>query len=903
MFTPKQDHVTLSFSVKTKPVTKGTLGEIPDIRDIHVAIFDESGYLMEYNRATYDLTPISHDGHNDYTYTVPLPLCEHKCTLHFIANGPTSIPFGNEASIISNILTHKGGDKEDGYWQTRILENGVIFDEELFKTEHIVQLPATFASDNNLLHIPLVRNFAKLTVRVDPEHCSNFDLDGFVVINEPLSGSIAPYSRDFYVPFLTNFETYTYENLKAAYDGFLPATAALDESIPSIAEFEAQKTAAGAFYYLYERPSSAHKPIHLIMKGDYEDPNGVMHYNRYFKINIIDGDAVSPFYRNMQYDIIITRVSQVGSETPEGAESNINSVDVTSEVLQELPSYQDGDATIFVEYTSMTYVSSGTYQVKFRYVNDGANQNSTVELTLGPGSVITSASITSLDDGSDDDGYGGWGTITYTVTSPGPLIQSQSMKITSGSMSRDIKISLLGPQNLTLSLNPDAVEEVIGAPTTLTIGLPLGLPSSMFPLDLGIESDRLSLSPQPGVQLPVVTGPSIVPAKGGQNSFHFIKTLDRLAYLDLVAAAEESGADRVYIDAALQSNVTESACTIFVDNPFFNVNSIALGNFVPGNFTNLSFEGTNVTTVSGQRKIVMGEDMKVSFRFNMDKSASAPVYLALTNLMLDPAYPGDLAGYTFSGGKNIYYINNGTAVGTHTVHLITTSDSGEVSAELSSYQFFDASLDAGRVKLAFASHGFSAAANYINIGEREVGYYFNYNTSALGETVIVTVKGGTIDTVEDPRFSRTSDSAEGYPRYIFTPTNTTTQNQNFNITTSFGQSVAVTLESNRYDTVSDSKSRRIEIAANKLRFSGTDVNKTTSMSIYLNGDELGTFTKSRTSTQNNNAINIVISDSDNLTSTDQLNFRYTRIWSTYNAYVSAQAVSNISGTLTLNFSN
>lgn len=36
---PLDDHVTLTFGVNRPPVTKGVLGEVPDIQDIHVAVF------------------------------------------------------------------------------------------------------------------------------------------------------------------------------------------------------------------------------------------------------------------------------------------------------------------------------------------------------------------------------------------------------------------------------------------------------------------------------------------------------------------------------------------------------------------------------------------------------------------------------------------------------------------------------------------------------------------------------------------------------------------------------------------------------------------------------------------------------------------------------------------------
>ena len=512
---PLDDHVTLTFGVNRPPVTKGVLGEVPDIQDIHVAVFvtpkdGTSAYLKEYNLATINEDSFEHTEtiggeqvtHTDYSYSVSLPLSEEKCILHFIANGPATIPFGNEATVMSSLITSKGSSKEDGYWQMRVLENGIPYDKDVFNSQKIVQLPANFASENDLDHIPMVRNFAKLTVRVDEELCTNFTLSGFVVIYEPLAGSIAPYNHEDY-SFLSDFETYEYDSLKANYPGYIPASVALDESIPTTETFASQSFASGAFAYIYERPSysKTDKPLHILMKGTYTDENDVVHDNRYYRINILDSSSVATFFRNMQYDIVITGVEQIGSDTPEGAEANLSSIDISSDIIQELLSYQDGDFSIFVEYTSVTYVSAGTYTVKFRYVEDGVNKNNMVTIDKGTGSVVTSATITSLDDGTNVDGLGGWGTVTYVVSAPGPLKQDQIMTITGGTLSRGVKVSLMGPQNMTLELVLIILKNV-GEETTLIIGIPKGLPSSIFPLNLKIESDKLDFSPQVDDYLP-----------------------------------------------------------------------------------------------------------------------------------------------------------------------------------------------------------------------------------------------------------------------------------------------------------------------------------------------------------------------------------------------------------------
>lgn len=913
---PVKDHVTLTFGVKRPPVTKGVLGETHDLQDIHVAVFvmpknGTSAYLQEYNLATINEDSFEHTEiiggeevtHTDYSYSVSLPIVEEKCILHFIGNGPETIPFGNEATVMSALTTSKGSSREDGYWQMRVLENGIPYDKDLFNSQKIVQLPANFASENDLDHIPMVRNFAKLTVRVDEELCTNFTLSGFVVIYEPLAGSIAPYNHEDY-SFLSDFETYEYDSLKANYPGYIPASVALDESIPTTETFDSQSFASGAFAYIYERPSYSipSKPLHILMKGTYTDENDVVHNNRYYRINVLDSNSVATFFRNMQYDIIITGVGQIGSDTPEGAEANLSSIDITSDIIQGLPSYQEGDCSIFVEYTSVTYVSAGTYMVKFRYVEDGINENDLVTVNKGTGSVITSATITEVDDGTNVDGLGGWGTITYVVAEPGPLKQEQIMTVAgSATMNREIKVSLMGPQNMTLALDPPSILKNIGEETKLTIGIPLGLPASMFPLNFKIESDQLSLSPQTDDYLPVITGPSIISSYGGRNTFQYIKTIDRATYNALALAAQEEGEDKVYLEANFKSNIAVSACNIYVANPYFNTNSIYLGNFDPGHFTNLSYSGANVYNY----KVAKGEDKKVNFNFTMDQDATEPVYLTLTNLMLDPDYPYDLSNLVIVDGKSRYEVN-GTSAGAHTVHLITTTESSNVNAELSSHHFIGASLSAERrgVGVDFAGHGFSLTGRE-NVGENSVGYYFNYNTDAIGENVTVSVTGGTIDTAADSRFTQTSDGPDGAKRYIFTPGNSN-QYQSFNISSSYGQSISVWLSAPSYtDTDPVTKLREVRIPANTLRhrrgnttISNSDIFAYTQESLisYSGGSFQNYVLTYRTNNngRNSSMLAVPISDSDGITSTSSLYFAYRYYyWGNYYIYTASAAVSEL----------
>ena len=823
---PGKDSVTLTFGIEGSPVTRGVLGETPDIKDIHVAVFGTSGYLQEYNLATINETSFAHEGHTDYSYSVSLPLYDGACTIHFIANGPATIPFGNEATVMASLRSAKGSDREDAYWQYRVLENGITYDEELFNTEGIISLPPDFAEANDLAHIPLVRNFAKLTVRVAPE-CENFVLTGFTIVNEPMEGSIAPYNT-LNSRYVEDFQTYDFAGLKERYPGYIPPDTELDASVPADnAGFEAEMQEEGQFVYFYERPSSPKKPTHIIMRGDYTDGEGTVHYNRFYKINILDGSDPVTFYRNMQYDIVITSVAQIGSETPADAETNITSVDVNSEIFQDIPYYTENNATIYVEYTSATYVQGGVNTLRFRYVKDNVNRNDLVTLEAPDGEVIEpgSISITSRDDGSNDDNLGGWGTITYTVNEPAATTLNQIFTVRGEELTRDVKIILKGPQTMTLALDPPSIMKQVGDTTRLIIGLPTDMNISMFPFQLFIESDKLSISPRNGAKLPVIDGPSIIESKNGENSFRFVRTLSWYTYMDLVEQAQAAGEERVYIEALIKSNIDISECDIYVANRFFNTASVHLYNYDPGHFEPMSLESDYMVydSYSGEYYLLGGEDRKVTLDFEMDKNATGPVYLTLTGMMLDPDYPDELSDFEVVDGKNVYRYAKSTVAGPKTVHLITTTDMGEVAAEVSSEYFVTSSVSVPRTLLDFGDHGFSTTEERINVGERVLEYYFNYHEILPGEPVIVTVKGGTLAT--DPRVERIDDDSAGNSRYLFTPSDNDTY-QTFNVISSFAQSVSIAkLESASYypttPEAGDVKNRKVVVPVASIKVTGS----------------------------------------------------------------------------------
>ena len=112
---------------------------------------------------------------------------------------------------------------------------------------------------------------------------------------------------------------------------------------------------------------------------------------------------------------------------------------------------------------------------------------------------------------------------------------------------------------------------------TVSVKIPTGLPSSIFPLTFILGSDQHSIySDASQNSLPVRTGANVIPGKSN-ISFAFEKELTREAYDALVADAGES-ATTVEFLCYFKTNKAQSASNIYVYNEYFNLGTTAFTN-------------------------------------------------------------------------------------------------------------------------------------------------------------------------------------------------------------------------------------------------------------------------------------------------------------------------------------
>ena len=197
-----------------------------------------------------------------------------------------------------------------------------------------------------------------------------------------------------------------------------------------------------------------------------------------------------------------------------------------------------------------------------------------------------------LDEPFDDDTKEtyGWRVIRFRTAPPGKTIRSQTMRITGyhdgGRLYRDIVISVQPKQPMSIRWSHPKISAEKYAEQAVLIGIPDGLPRSMFPLDFTIEAEKLSLSPDNSKKnnnLPVVYGPSLsgkLDAAGNPvQAFQFVRTLSWDNYGECATFEDEN--EKLWrVDTCFfKTNCANNASTVWVQNEYFYTNSTEFSNY------------------------------------------------------------------------------------------------------------------------------------------------------------------------------------------------------------------------------------------------------------------------------------------------------------------------------------
>lgn len=719
--------VEVTFNVTSgQPGTKA-LGEAPQLENLYVAVFGGSGYLKDYREAelvgsgTYEYTFKDNEGHDvtkqvpSYTYRVSIALSNSSRRVHFIGNGPASIPFGRDNEVLPSLL----GEKETGFWQMITLPNVTAKEDgDGDYTYHgNKRQPGDPYDPSNELkaaftNIPLIRNWAKIILTAHSG--SHFTPHSFAVVHVPKHGTLVPYGGE--KGFITNYKDLSFDQLRSPeynYGGNLPTSVEFDHTLPSADDFvncthgvksyyagedKAEAEAEAHSVYLYERPvpDANMEPTYVIVYGRYYNPDDTSTLTAeelanggvdcYYKVDLMAGSEYYPILRNFKYEIQIDKISARGHDTPAAAAAAAGSADVSADVnASSLPDISDGTRRMAIQYwMSKTFIQAEEkkpqlYVVFYDDIN-GDNpvpnlsaESVTWELIPANAGIVKDVEIGEPVNDSSREDYG-WRPISFAIASPEEAIaRSQTLRIKcktnpadveENPLYRDVVISLLPTQTMRVSCSNPRVLLANGEAQRVDVAIPDGLVESMFPLYFLIEARNLTLTPDPTQEnLPVISETSIF---GDYPSYHFQRTLtwDEYNALPSKLDYEDETRWRTFSSHFL-TNCEDSATEVRVSNEFFYTESASFTNYA-------SFRGARFTS---SIPCEAGRSVTATSQLMSSGHLSSRVYLDLVGLA-----PAAGSGIETDPETGKYYFLPSAL--TMSFNLVTTTDDGEVSVTL-----------------------------------------------------------------------------------------------------------------------------------------------------------------------------------------------------------------------------
>ena len=456
----------------------------------------------------------------------------------------------------------------------------------------------------------LVRNFAEVKLIVD-ENSGISDVT-WALVNDPVNGSIAPMVG---TEFVEDYKDYVYDantgkmvlcdmvvdpdtgkmvperdedgnilNIHSTYNGYMVSSSL--NTLPTV-ESDLNWKAASASQFTYERvdPNKTN-PTYIMMKAKFGEDTDYT----YYRVDLMDENVGGyfPLYRNYVYQIKIDLVGNRGASTfTEAANRNSGGNVSMSAETKTLTDVSDGFSRMYVEFVEKTYTTGGQKSFWVYYIPDvstGEVDNTSIEVSVKEmGTALANATITKDAAKSVDTGEGAMYFYNFTLNGQSTtedLVSVLQVKATNGktgsqksTLYRDITVKVMKKMDMDLSLAPATLPEGVNENTVLHIALKDTLQQSMFPLEFYIEDTNRTLNPtgkdgaDNSIEVPVKIGTCLYDDTN-KNSYYYIRTVN------WEAGTSTDG----IIDFTTQLKTIKdiSTTTIYVDNEYFNMDSVDL---------------------------------------------------------------------------------------------------------------------------------------------------------------------------------------------------------------------------------------------------------------------------------------------------------------------------------------
>lgn len=575
------DMLTLDLSVNIGEMgiaNTRALEDAPDYANLHlyIAEFDEKGGPLDGNvlANVYEAEEETVNADGDMHFKLTVVKSDQPKVLHLIAvprGTDMTIPYGLEGQVIPTLTV---GNETPAYWAQVKLSKGYGSEDAAgnWVTAKDVQ--------SSLTHVPMLRNFAKVSMSSSAPTTDNFRLTGFVVLNRASRGTVAPWNseKQEFPAFSDGATPLTYTDInKSGYSGYCPVNPGVEGSIIGKSADAADFTSDAK--YLYERPVSSLDNTIVVFSGTKSGVAGT----RYYKLDLgkTGTDMIFRYYnvlRNFDYHINITGVQGNGYGTIEdaikGVVQNNFSFDITTAQMLNISNGKEmlwvnqttfvvndpNDRTVTFKYRFMPNVANqGVYnntQLKFYTQND----DGTTDEGIKTGTVITGVTHETTPDAE------GYSSVTLTTSAPGSETQEASFIIidpTSG-LGRTINVIVRNPwiyedpQEWAGTYNTraqfsntkytkeaewqNAVGTAQGSAFTLLFNLEPNIPQAMFPLEFVAESRGQNFENNKIGTLVVRTDKSLF-NEGTQdkNAIQYVKTVTYADYMSDLTLGNPTG--------------------------------------------------------------------------------------------------------------------------------------------------------------------------------------------------------------------------------------------------------------------------------------------------------------------------------------------------------------------------
>ena len=564
----------------------------PGISSLHLLVFDENGYLIQVcDAVAVDSFGVAKD--TEYKFKVSLGQSNYKRTIHFIANSPVTInddgtsayKLGEQERHVINNLYTSGGN--EAYWSKITLDEGITGVQKIVNGNVVFEPSAELKEA--LTNVPMVRNYTRVKIT---NNASAYLKDAqIMMMNIPDMGSVAPLISDGkYAQFATHARAVnsalSYSDITAqGYMGYEPDDVTLTTSN------------WGAQLDFYERHQQTNgkavtTPAFAIIRGHYVGANGTDSNYSYYKVDLCYTDSVTGavelynLLRNIEYNIVVTEVAGRGygtiDEAAAGAASNNLNFAVETKNLNNI---SDGERRLSVEYTQRVVTQSDAlFTLKYKYetnIATGATNNNAVSFSNLAGNVLAVNNPNGATEAakyivSNTTGSDGWNTVTFkSQTVSGTKLQT--IILTAENLQRSVEYILGAPYTMTLDMVPgsaaNTVKQGVGVSIDALITLPSGLPESLFPLEIYLVAEKMSLSPDATKNvLPVITDLTAqgVPSAGGSH-FGYVFTVAPESYYNKDADGNDTGVYNNEFVLHFKTSLNDSSSVVNIYNPYFHI--------------------------------------------------------------------------------------------------------------------------------------------------------------------------------------------------------------------------------------------------------------------------------------------------------------------------------------------